>query len=108
MPFHRCNINKPDGTAVTIHGSNLPMAMLGVLLLWFGWIGFNGGSTLALDDRVPLVLVNTLLAGCAGMVTGLLWDWFKNKYPSPLSVQAHPAFVCTTVFDDMPGMPLLW
>ncbi len=51
-----------------IQGSNLPMAMLGVMLLWFGWIGFNGGSTLDFNDQVPGIILNTLLAGVAGML----------------------------------------
>ena len=54
-----------------IPAGNLPIAMLGVLLLAFGWLGFNGGSTLAFDGRVPGVLLNTMLAGAAGCVAGL-------------------------------------
>jgi ammonium transporter, Amt family len=49
-----------------IPGSNLPLAMLGVLLFLVGWIGFNGGSTLALNAEVPAIIVNTLLSGAAG------------------------------------------
>jgi Amt family ammonium transporter len=55
-----------------IPAGNLPIAMLGSLLLAFGWLGFNGGSTLAFDERVPGVLVNTTLAAAAGCVAGLL------------------------------------
>ncbi|MGB3789768.1 MAG: ammonium transporter [Phormidesmis sp.] len=51
-----------------IQGSNIPFSVLGVLLLWFGWIGFNGGSTLALNEQVPGIVVNTVLAGVAGMI----------------------------------------
>ncbi len=54
-----------------IPAGNLPIAMLGVLLLAFGWLGFNGGSTLAFDGRVPGVLVNTTLAAAAGCMAGL-------------------------------------
>jgi Amt family ammonium transporter len=42
------------------------------MLLWFGWFGFNGGSTLSLNDAVPGILINTTLGGCAGGVAGLL------------------------------------
>lgn len=52
-----------DGEVRRISGSNLPFAVLGVLLLWLGWFGFNGGSTLALTDAVPRVIGNTVLAG---------------------------------------------
>ena len=68
-----------------IPAGNLPIAMLGVLLLAFGWLGFNGGSTLAFDGRVPSVLLHTMLAGAAGCVTGLaigrLWyGYFEVMY----------------------------
>ncbi|MGJ8677339.1 MAG: ammonium transporter [Akkermansiaceae bacterium] len=47
--------------------SNDPtFAALGTLLIWFGWFGFNGGSTLSFNGEVPLVLFNTLIAGAAG------------------------------------------
>jgi Amt family ammonium transporter len=55
-----------------IPAGNLPVAMLGVLLLGFGWLGFNGGSTLAFDARVPAVLLHTMLAAAAGCLAGLL------------------------------------
>ena len=64
-----------NGTPKEIHCSNLPMAMLGTMLLWLGWIGFNGGSTLAMNETVPGIISNTLLAGAAGMVTALFLGW---------------------------------
>ncbi|MBY5957572.1 ammonium transporter [Membranicola marinus] len=52
-----------------IPGHNIPLAAVGVLLLWFGWFGFNGGSVLSADpDAVSLVFVNTALAGAAGAI----------------------------------------
>src|SRR5690606_31167260 len=60
--------------------SNLPVAMLGALLLLFGWFGFNGGSTLALDERVAGIIVNTLLGGVSGMVAVLAISWRLNGY----------------------------
>ncbi len=53
--------------------ADLPLAFLGALLLWFGWFGFNGGSTFAFNDQVPRILVNTLLAGSAGLTAPLVW-----------------------------------
>lgn len=50
--------------------TNLPMTTLGVFLLWVGWIGFNGGSSLRFNDGIPLILVNTLFAATAGSVSG--------------------------------------
>lgn len=56
-----------DGTANAMPGHNQPYVVLGTLLLFFGWFGFNTGSTLAAGDAgVPLIAVNTFLAGCAG------------------------------------------
>ena len=49
-----------------IPGSNLPMAVLGAMLIWFGWFGFNGGSTLAWNDAVPTILLNTCIASFLG------------------------------------------
>ncbi|MBC2600441.1 ammonium transporter [Puniceicoccus vermicola] len=47
-------------------GHSLVQATFGVLILWFGWIGFNGGSTLAFDASVPGIIFNTFLAASAG------------------------------------------
>jgi Amt family ammonium transporter len=66
-----------DGTPRRIQGHDLPFAMLGALLLWIGWLGFNGGSALALNDRVPVILANTLLAGSAGLIAGLTSSWLR-------------------------------
>lgn len=64
-----------------IRGHDLTMSTLGVMLLWFGWFGFNGGSTLKLDDTVPSILINTTLGGCAGGVAGLIAS--RLMYPLP-------------------------
>jgi len=65
--------NKP------IHGHNLSLATLGVLLLWFGWFGFNGGSTLAFCDEVPMILVNTNLSAAFGGLTALALSWTVTR-----------------------------
>ncbi len=49
-----------------ILASNVPLATLGTVLLFIGWLGFNGGSTLAMNEQVPLILVNTVIAGSVG------------------------------------------
>lgn len=56
-------------------GSNLPMVILGVLLLWLGFFGFNGGSALQLNHLVPRIINNTLLAGAGGLVACLGFGW---------------------------------
>jgi Amt family ammonium transporter len=50
-------------------GYDFPLALLGTLLLWLGWFGFNGGSVLALNEDVPGIIANTVLSGSAGLVT---------------------------------------
>jgi Amt family ammonium transporter len=59
---------------------NLPLAMLGVLILFFGWFGFNGGSTLALNEQVPGIIVNTVIAGSAGIVGGIAIGIWRRGY----------------------------
>ena len=58
-----------------IHGHNLPLSVVGMFLLWFGWYGFNGGSLFQINEQIPLVLVNTTLAGVAGGVGALAACW---------------------------------
>ncbi len=60
-------------------GSNLPMSVLGVLLLWIGWFGFNAGSTLAMEPRVAVIAVNTVLSGASGALVSLAIGWRINK-----------------------------
>ena len=63
-----------DGTPVAIPGHDLPMGVLGTIILFFGWFGFNAGSTLAGSDlRLAVVAVNTMLAGAAGGLAALLY-----------------------------------
>ena len=64
-----------------LRGSNYPVATVGVLVLWFGWFGFNGGSTLEFNDAVPIILVNTSLAAAAGGFSLLSWAWMKERKP---------------------------
>ena len=71
------------GPPQKIEGSNLPLAMLGVFLLWIGWIGFNGGSTLAANEHVPGIIANTVLAGSAGLIATLWFGWRFYGYADP-------------------------
>jgi Amt family ammonium transporter len=71
-----------DGPPRRVSGSSVPLASLGVLLLWFGWFGFNAGSTLFIDNvSVPRIIANTVMAGAAGMMGALLVGWRQRKRP---------------------------
>lgn len=70
-----------DGKAVRMPASNVPLAVAGVIVLWFGWIGFNGGSTLAMTDAVPGIIVRTCLAAGAGMLSALFAGWLLTGVP---------------------------
>jgi Amt family ammonium transporter len=66
-----------DGRVRALPGANLPLATLGMFILWMGWFGFNGGSELIVSDvgsanNVARVFVNTNLAAAAGLVGALL------------------------------------
>ncbi|MFO7758607.1 MAG: ammonium transporter [Roseovarius sp.] len=71
-----------NGQPRRFNGSNLPLTAFGVLLLWFGWIGFNGGSMLGLNDRVPAVLLNTFMSGAMGVVAAMGLSWAVIGKPS--------------------------
>ena len=57
-----------DGTIKPILGHNMPLAALGVFILWLGWFGFNPGSTTTADKSIAMIFVNTNLAAAAGAV----------------------------------------
>ena len=71
-------------------GSSFPLAVLGTLILWFGWFGFNGGSNGAMDDTVPLILINTFLAAAFGLLTGLATSFIIYKKPDAFYVILGP------------------
>ena len=72
----------PDGKSNAIPGHNIGFAALGVFILWFGWFGFNGGSTLsALSKSIPMIVVNTTLAAAAGSISAMFYVWARFKKP---------------------------
>jgi len=70
-----------DGKVKAIPGHNIPLAALGVFILWFGWFGFNPGSTTAGTTDIAMIFVNTNLAAAAGAVAAMLTSWFIFKKP---------------------------
>lgn len=70
------------GKVHPILGHSLPLATIGVFVLWFGWFGFNGGSVLSADPAlISLVLVTTSIAAAAGAVGAMFTTWIVLKKP---------------------------
>ncbi|KHE70068.1 ammonium transporter [Halobacillus sp. BBL2006] len=74
-------LGKYSGKTVNvIPGHNIPLGALGVFILWFGWFGFNGGSTLAADPSlIPAVIATTLLSASGGVIGSALFSYAKFK-----------------------------
>lgn len=75
-----------DGKPRAIPGHNLTVAALGVFILWFGWFGFNGCSTVAMSSdgavlSASLIFMNTNLAAAVSTVTVMIFTWFRYKKP---------------------------
>jgi len=71
-----------DGKIRPILGHSMPLAMIGVMLLWLGWYGFNGGSVLSADPRaVSYVFVTTTLAAASGAIASMVVSWAVLKKP---------------------------
>lgn len=71
----------PDGKPRAIPGHNIAFVVLGALILFVGWFGFNPGSELAADEFVSQLAVKTLVAGAAGAVVAMLASWSLDKKP---------------------------
>ncbi len=72
-----------DGSANAIMGHNIPLAALGVFILWFGWFGFNASSTLSGMDyeAISLIMLNTNLAAATAAIVSMFFVW--KKYGKP-------------------------
>lgn len=71
-----------NGKIRPIMGHSMPLATIGVFLLWLGWFGFNGGSVLSADPGlVSLVFVTTTLAGASGIIGAMITTWSVQKKP---------------------------
>jgi len=72
-----------EGRPITIQGSNLTLSALGVLVLWFGWLGFNGGSTYSFNSDIGIILSNTLIGGATSLVATLAICHYRKGSPAP-------------------------
>lgn len=102
----------PNGQINTIRGSSLPLATLGVFILWLGWFGFNGGSQLALgslDDAIAVsnIFVNTNMAAATGVITVVvLCTFLKRKID--LSMALNGAIGGLVSITAEPLTPAIW
>lgn len=75
---------KKDGTARAFPGHNIPMAIIGTIILFFCWFAFNAGSTLnSTDFRLSVVATNTMIAGAIGGLVAMFYMWIKFGKPDP-------------------------
>lgn len=75
---------KKDGTARAFPGHNIPMAIIGTIILYFCWFAFNAGSTLNSSDfRLSVVATNTMIAGAIGGMVAMFFMWIKYGKPDP-------------------------
>ena len=70
-----------EGKPQPIPGHNIPMAGLGVFILWLGWFGFNPGSTTAVGADMAYIAVTTNLSACSGAVAAMIMSWILFKKP---------------------------
>ncbi len=73
---------RANGTLTAIPGHHIPMAIVGCLVLFFGWFGFNAGPALAGSEvRIAAVVVNTMLSGVAAAAAAMCYVWFMYGKP---------------------------
>ena len=72
-------------------GHNIAFVVLGALILFIGWFGFNPGSELAADMFVPQLAVRTLVAGCAGAIVAMIVNWIQRRKARRVDGRQRPA-----------------
>jgi Amt family ammonium transporter len=100
-----------DGRANPIPGHNIPYAVLGTLILWFGWFGFNPGSTLSVDyggfGFFAYVALTTNIAAAAGAVTGMVVAWLRLGKPD-ISMMLNGALGALVAITAASGFVAPW
>ena len=75
-----------DGKVVPMPGANLPIATLGVFILWLGWFGFNGGSALGASGSAGMALLVTHIAAATASLVWMLVEWLRFGRPSLVGI----------------------
>src|ERR1700693_3154456 len=100
-----------DGRANPIPGHNLPYAVLGTIILWFGWFGFNPGSTLSVDfggfGFFAYVATTTNIAAASGALVGILVAWIKLGKPD-ISMMLNGALGALVAITAASGFVAPW
>jgi Amt family ammonium transporter len=100
-----------DGRANPIPGHNIPFAVLGTLILWFGWFGFNPGSVLNVDfgglGYFAYVATTTNVAAATGAVTGIVVAWIKLGKPD-VSMMLNGALAALVAITAASGFVDVW
>ncbi|HEY4349462.1 MAG TPA: ammonium transporter [Gaiellaceae bacterium] len=100
-----------DGRANPIPGHNIPYAVLGTFILWFGWFGFNPGSTLSVDfggiGFFAYVATTTNIAAAAGAVSGIFTAWVVLKKPD-ISMMLNGAIAALVAITAASGFVAPW
>lgn len=98
-----------DGKSKTIYGHSITLGALGVFILWFGWFGFNPGSTLSMGnpELVGHIFMTTNLAASAGAICAMIITWVRNKKPDVgMTLNgALAGLVGITAGTDIVGLP---
>ncbi len=84
----------PDGKPRYIAGHNLPLVAMGGFILWIGWFGFNGGMTMNAEASIGKIVLNTHLAGAAGVVGAVIIMVIKKK----------PILMTNTIYGSLGGL----
>ena len=101
-----------DGKVNPIPGSNMPLATLGVFILWLGWFGFNGASQLAMGtisdaDAIAKIFVNTNMAAVAGVLVAVLYTQLRYK-KIDLTMALNGALAGLVAITAEPLTPAVW
>lgn len=101
-----------DGSARRLPASSLPLATIGTMILWLGWLGFNGGSQGAMSTAADLIAIsdvyaNTIMSTCGGIVAAIIFLWFSSGRID-LTTVLNGALAGLVSITAGPDTPTIW